>query len=59
MDEGEWPNTDDALKWAQAFVQYKKQNNWTLEDIDEALMFGWFTNAIWRSEMVRHPDSPQ
>lgn len=58
MTEEEWPNTDDAQKWAQAFVQHKKQNNWTLEDIDEGLLIGWFANAIEHSEMVRHPDSP-
>lgn len=33
----------DAQKWAKAFMDTKEKNNFV---IDEALMIGWFANAI-------------
>lgn len=33
-------------EWAQAFMQTKEQMGWSLENIDEGLMIGWFANAI-------------
>lgn len=37
---------DDAMKWAVAFCQAKERNGWSLDDIDQGLMVGWFANAI-------------
>ena len=56
------PNTllasNDALVWAKAFEQYKKENNWSLEEIDEGLMIGWFANAMAAQEfaMIREQE---
>ena len=44
---------DDAAKWAKAFCDCKQANNWTIEDIDESLMLGWFANAIEISDDTR------
>jgi hypothetical protein len=38
--------TNDAMVWAVEFVRTLKENNWTIEDIDEGLMVGWFANAM-------------
>ena len=38
--------TNDAVVWAEEFVRTKKEQNWTLDDIDEGLMVGWFANAM-------------
>ena len=44
--------TNDAMIWAKEFVKCKKKNVWTLKDIDEALMVGWFANAMVAQEFV-------
>ena len=44
----EFAQSKDASVWAQAFVEHKQRNGWTLEDIDESLMHGWFANAMMR-----------
>lgn len=36
----------DASLWAKSFIEHKNRNNWSLEDIDESLMIGWFANAM-------------
>lgn len=36
----------NAQEWAQMFIKTKKENNWTIKDIDEGLMIAWFANAI-------------
>ena len=36
----------DAMAWAKFFMQTKSESGWKLEDIDEALMVGWFANAM-------------
>jgi hypothetical protein len=38
--------TTDALVWAKEFERIKKENNWTLDQIDAELMLGWFANAM-------------
>lgn len=38
--------TADAMIWAQEFVRTKLDNGWSLEDIDESLMVGWFASAM-------------
>jgi len=50
----------DANYWAEEFIKAKERNNWTLEDIDFALMIGWFANyrfcvqdAIKRNKKAR------
>ena len=50
--------SNDALVWAKAFEQYKKENNWSLEEIDEGLMIGWFANAMAAQEfaMIREQE---
>jgi hypothetical protein len=35
-----------AQAWAKFFIQTKEKASWRLEDIDEALMLGWFANAM-------------
>jgi hypothetical protein len=42
--------TTDPVVWAKEFIRYKKKNKWKLEDIDEALMVGWFANAMAAQE---------
>jgi len=44
--EAPWYESMDAKVWAEQFVKHKKDNNWTLEDIDEDLMVTWFANAL-------------
>ena len=36
----------DAKRWAEEFIRAKIENEWSLDDIDESLMLGWFANAI-------------
>jgi hypothetical protein len=42
--------TNDAMVWAKEFVSCMNKNNWTLHDIDVALMVGWFANAMAAQE---------
>lgn len=44
---------DDGMAWASAFCQIKSKMDWTLDDIDEGLMVGWFANVIEQSTDVR------
>ena len=44
--------TNDAMVCAKEFVECKKKNKWTLDDIDEALMVGWFANAMAAQEFA-------
>jgi len=41
MSKRDW----DGKQWAEYFVQTLEDNGWTIEDIDESLMLGWFANA--------------
>jgi hypothetical protein len=41
----------DAMVWAEAIVETCKKMNWTLSDIDEGLMVGWFANAMFAQEL--------
>lgn len=34
----------DAMAWAEAFVEYKRVYEWSVDDIDAELMVGWFAN---------------
>ncbi len=36
----------DAQAWARFFLETLKEQNWTIEDIDEDLMIAWFANAM-------------
>jgi hypothetical protein len=36
----------DAMAWAKFFMETKKLNNWTTEQIDEGLMLAWFASAM-------------
>ncbi len=36
----------DAQAWSKFFIKTMAKNNWTISDIDEALMTGWFANAM-------------
>jgi hypothetical protein len=36
----------DATAWAKFFIETKQQAGWTIEDINESLMIGWFANAM-------------
>jgi hypothetical protein len=36
----------DAQAWAKFFIQTKEKTSWQIEDIDESLMLGWFSNAM-------------
>ena len=38
--------TTDAKVWADEFVKTKNNMGWTIDDIDEGLMIGWFANAM-------------
>lgn len=40
----------DAKAWAEFFMKTAKEQNWSIKDIDEELMLGWFANAM----MARH-----
>jgi len=42
--------TTDAMVWAKEFVRTKNRMKWTLDDIDEGLMVGWFANAMAAQE---------
>jgi len=53
MKKLECMQTDDALIWAKDFMSTMKENNWSIEDIDEGLMIGWFANAIEVSTDIR------
>jgi len=48
--EGDLLKTNDAKVWAERFVQIKKEKKWTIDDIDESLMLGWFANAMAAQE---------
>jgi hypothetical protein len=37
-------SSTDAMVWATEFCKTAKENNWTMESIDEGLMVGWFAN---------------
>ncbi|MCK9369326.1 hypothetical protein M0R04_05255 [Candidatus Dojkabacteria bacterium] len=54
MNEYEFIDTNDAMVWAIEFVKCKNENNWTLNDIDEGLMVGWFANAMAIQEVIDH-----
>jgi hypothetical protein len=36
----------DAQIWAKYFIEIKEKNDWSIQDIDEGLMIGWFANAM-------------
>jgi len=36
----------DAQAWAKFFIHTKEKAGWQIEDIDESLMLGWFSNAM-------------
>jgi hypothetical protein len=55
MTNAELLSTNDAMVWAKEFVACMKRNNWTLEDIDEVLMVGWFANAMVAQEYKDQP----
>ena len=44
----------DASAWAKFFMETKAKNNWTIDQIDEELMLGWFSNAM----MAMHDSRP-
>ncbi len=44
--------TNDAIVWAEEFVKSMKKNKWSLDDIDEGLMVGWFAHAMCAQETV-------
>lgn len=44
---------DNAARWAEVFCCIKNRQGWSSDDIDEALMVGWFANAIEKSSDVR------
>ena len=46
MSEVNLHETTDAVAWAAEFVRIKKEQGWTLDQIDKALMIGWFANAM-------------
>ena len=37
-------SSTEAMVWAEAFCATAKEQNWTLEDIDEDLLATWFVN---------------
>ncbi len=37
-------SSTDAMHWAEQFCETKLRNNWSIDDIDEGLMVGWFAN---------------
>ena len=53
--QDEMCQSGDAMLWAEVFVETKKEMHWTLDDIDESLMVGWFANAMqaWEWQMER------
>jgi len=46
----EFTQTNDAMKWAEAFVEHKNRNKWSLRDIDEGLMVAWFAGSMYAQE---------
>ena len=50
-------HTGDAQVWAKEFVKYKNKCGWTLDDIDEGLMIGWFANAMCAAEFREGRDN--
>ena len=51
----------DAKAWAEFFLQTLKDRNWSIDNIDEDLMTGWFANAmmamhdyIYAKKLVEH-----
>ena len=34
----------DAMHWAEQFCETLRRNDWAVDDIDEGLMVGWFSN---------------
>jgi hypothetical protein len=42
--------TNDVKVWAEAFVEHKERNEWTIDDIDDGLMLSWFANAMYAQE---------
>ncbi len=50
MTQGELRRTIDAKVWAAEFERHKKENCWTLDDIDEGLMISWFANAMMAAQ---------
>ena len=36
----------DAKVWARFFIQTMEEKSWSLDDIDEEFMIGWFANAM-------------
>jgi hypothetical protein len=55
LKEGE--RDDDAMAWAEAFCRTKRERGWSLDEIDEGLMVGWFANAIERACYARGSDA--
>ena len=53
MGEQVWRESRDAAVWAREFCRIKREQGWTLADIDEGLMLGWFANAM---EAMREDD---
>ncbi len=52
--------TNDAAVWAAEFERCKRKNGWTIDDIDEGLMIGWFANAMAAQEFSeRTRNAPQ
>lgn len=43
-------SSTDAMQWAREFERCKRENNWSLDDIDVNLMVGWFANAMAAQE---------
>ena len=40
----EIPTKPSAQQWAKAFIEHKIENKWSIDDIDEGLLIGWFAN---------------
>ncbi len=49
---------DDPRLWSKSFVDALKKGNWTIDRIDERLMFAWFWNAIELSHDYRMKHGP-
>lgn len=43
----------DAMDWAKSFITYKLAKDWSLDDIDERLMLGWFASAMVAAEKYK------
>jgi len=44
MSDIKIPTEPSAKQWAECFEMHKKDNNWSIDDIDEGLMIVWFAN---------------